>query len=166
VTATGPTVGNFGFADGSRFVLKITWRYCVAFYCVIMLYASLHELVHHAVGYLVCGAWGLKTFNSFTTACEGTPRSDLATYAGPLFSFGAMWVGWWLLRRKGSTPLRRQLGFAMVFAQLPLQRMTGPFLHQNDEFYAASHAFGRGAAAMWATAIVIWAVCLPPLIGA
>lgn len=50
--------------------LKLTSKYLIAFYFLIMLYASLHELVHHFVGYFICGDWGYKTFNYFSTACE------------------------------------------------------------------------------------------------
>ena len=59
-----------------------------------MVYASLHELVHHFVGYLICGDWGYKSFNYFRTACEETNNNRLiATYAGPVFSFIMMYVG-------------------------------------------------------------------------
>lgn len=146
--------------------IAVDWRYCIAFYFVVMLYASLHELMHHFAGFIACGAWGDKTFNSFTTACEGTFGSWMATFAGPAFSFAAMWVGWWLLARKRSTALHRQMGFAIVFAQLPLQRMTGPLLQLNDEYYAAGHFFGYTTGTMWATFAVICAFCVPPLIGA
>lgn len=113
-----------------------------------MLWASLHELAHHFAGFVACGAWGYKSFNYFETACEGSFGSWMATFVGPLFSFAAMWVGWWLLSRDRSSELHRQLGFAMIFAQLPFQRITGPLLGQNDEFYAASHFFGRNSATM------------------
>ena len=38
--------------------LKITFRYCIAFYCLVTLYVSFHELTHHVAGYLICGDWG------------------------------------------------------------------------------------------------------------
>jgi hypothetical protein len=142
--------------------LTITWRYCVAFYCVIMLYVSLHELVHHFAGYLICGDWGYKSFNYFATACEGTAKSWYATYAGPLFTYAMMYVGVWLLGRKDSAYLRH-LGFAMIFAQLPLQRMINPFLQMNDEFVATVGLFGDTPASYWGTIVVIWAICLPAL---
>ena len=53
--------------------LKITWRYCLAFYCIIMLYVSLHELVHHFAGYLVCGAWGKKHSTIFPLLAKMIP---------------------------------------------------------------------------------------------
>lgn len=131
-----------------------------------MLYASLHEVVHHVAGFVACGSWGVKTFNYFSTTCEGSFGSHMATFAGPVFSFAAMWYGWWLLRRVGSSELARQLGFALIFAQLPLQRITGPLFEQNDEYYAAWHLFGVSEATRWTTLAVICALCLPPLVGA
>ena len=118
--------------------LKITWKYCLAFYCIIMLYASLHELIHHFAGYFICGDWGYKTFNYFETACETDRKSLLATYMGPLFSFTMMYVGAYFLIKKSSNFIKH-LGFAMIFAQLPFQRMVSPFFKMNDEFYATSY---------------------------
>jgi hypothetical protein len=142
--------------------LKLTWSYCLAFYCIGMLYASLHELVHHFAGALLCGAWGYKSFNYFETACEGTARSWYATYAGPLFTYAVMYVGAWFLLRSSSN-YRKHLGFAMIFAQLPLQRMTSPFFHMNDEYAATVNLFGHSALNYWLVILVIWLVCVPPL---
>ncbi len=145
--------------------LRITWKYCVAFYCIIMLYVSLHELVHHFSGYLICGDWGYKSFNYFATACEGTSKSWYATYTGPLFSFAMMYVGAHLIRKNKSSYLTH-LGFAMIFAQLPLQRMISPLFRMNDEYVATVNLFGDSPWTYWSTIVVIWFVCLPPLIQA
>ena len=124
--------------------LKINWKYCLAFYCVIMLYVSLHELIHHFSAYPICGGWGFKSFNYFETACEGTRKSFIATYTGPLFTFAAIYFGVYLLRDDRST-YHKHLGFAVIFAQLPLQRMVSPFFKMNDEFYASAAPFGDTA---------------------
>ena len=145
--------------------LKITWQYVLAFYCIIMLYASLHELIHHISGYLVCGDWGIKTFNSFSTACENENKSYIATYTGPLFGFIMMYVGMYLLNKNNST-YKNHLGFAMIFAQLPLQRMVSPFFRMNDEFYATSKLLGNTTIVYWSVIIIIWLICLPPIIKA
>lgn len=142
--------------------LKITWKYCIAFYCVIMLYVSLHELIHHFSGYIICGDWGIKTFNYFETACENERKSYLATYAGPLFSFIMMYVGMSFLKKKSN--YKRHMGFAIIFAQLPLQRMVSPFFKMNDEYYASFRLFGDSEIMYWLVIIIIWLICLPPLI--
>lgn len=145
--------------------LKITWKYCLAFYCIIMLYASLHELIHHFAGYFICGDWGYKTFNYFETACETDRKSLLATYMGPLFSFTMMYVGAYFLIKKSSNFIKH-LGFAMIFAQLPFQRMVSPFFKMNDEFYATSILYGNTTFIYWVVIITIWIICIPPLIKA
>lgn len=146
--------------------IRITWKYGLAFYCMIMLYASLHELVHHFAGAAICGAWGYKTFNYFSTACESNRWAYLATYAGPIFSFIMMWVGAYGLRKKNATALSRQISFALIFAQLPFQRMFFPFLKTNDEFYASRMLFGDTPLVYWSVIIIIWLVCIPPLVTA
>ncbi|MEO0570088.1 MAG: hypothetical protein AAF039_00185 [Bacteroidota bacterium] len=143
--------------------LKITWSYCLAFYCIIMLYVSLHELVHHFSGYLICGDWGIKSFNYFETACEDDKKSLLATYVGPLFSFAMMYYGMYLLKKR-NLDRTKHLGFAIVFAQLPFQRMISPFFRMNDEFYASAKLFGNTDSVYWSVIISIWLICLPPLI--
>jgi hypothetical protein len=144
--------------------LKITLKYCIAFYCIGMLYVSLHELVHHFVGFLICGEWGTKSFNYFETAC-GEPIALLATYAGPIFTFVMIHVGAYFLNDKFST-FKKQLGFAIIFAQIPLQRMVSPFFHMNDEYYASAALFGHTNTVYWTVIISIWLICLPPLIKA
>ena len=146
--------------------LKINWKYCLAFYCLTMLYSSLHELTHHFVGYVVCGEWGYKTFNYFSTACEASPITFIATYAGPIFTFTMMWVGAYFLKRKSSSPFQRQLSFALIFAQMPLQRMVMCFFKTNDEYYASSQIFGHTALVYWLVILSIWVCCVPPLITA
>lgn len=146
--------------------LRITWKYCLALYFMAMLYSSLHELAHHFTGYLVCGKWGYKTFNYFSTACEDKPdnMSYLATYAGPLYTFIMLWIGAWLLKKKDATEYQKQFGFAMIFALMPWQRMVMPFFKMNDEYYISAKLFGQTPLTFWTVIIVVWVICLPPLI--
>ena len=145
--------------------LKVTWKYCLAFYCVIMLYVSLHELIHHLAGYIICGDWGYKTFNYFETACETESKSWYATYIGPLFTFTMMYIGALFLNKNNSV-FKRHLGFAIIFAQLPLQRMISPFFRMNDEFVATVNLFGDTNLNYWLVIISIWIICIPPLVRA
>jgi hypothetical protein len=146
--------------------IKVTWKYCLAFYCLTMLYASLHELVHHFVGFMVCGDWGYKTFNYFSTACEDSPKTHIATYAGPIFTFSVMWIGAYLLKRKASTIGQRQLAFALIMGMMPAQRMVMPFFKMNDEYHASALFFGKTTEVYWLVILVVWLFCVPPLITA
>jgi hypothetical protein len=130
-----------------------------------MLYVSLHELIHHAAGYLIFGDWGVKTFNYFETACENDKKSLAATYIGPMVTFAMMYFGMNLLKT-GNSEYKKHLGFAIIFAQLPFQTMTSPFFRMNDEFYATAKIFGNTTIVYWSVIIIIWQICLPPLIKA
>jgi hypothetical protein len=127
-----------------------------------MFYASAHELIHHFSAYLICGEWGYKSFNYFETACEGTQKSWYATYTGPLFTFAMMYLGMLFLSKNNSV-LKNHLGFAIIFAQLPLQRMISPFFRMNDEFIATVNLFGDTPFNYWFVIIIIWLICIPPL---
>lgn len=49
-------------------VIPLSWRYLLAFFCLGTLLGIGHEFAHHFAGYLICGEWGYKTFNSFDLA--------------------------------------------------------------------------------------------------
>jgi len=144
--------------------LKITWKYCLALYFLTMLYSSLHELVHHFTGYIICGSWGYKTFNYFRIACEDNMMGYLATYAGPLFTFAMLWIGAWILKNKNSSNYKKHFAFALIFAQMPAQRMITPFFKMNDEYYTTASLFGHTQFVYWGVLIIIWAICIPPLV--
>lgn len=109
------------------------------------------------------GDWGIRTFNYFETACEGTPKSWYATYTGPLFNYIVMGLGAVLLK-KGNTLYKKHLAFALIFAQLPLQRMISPFFRMNDEFIASVNLFGNTPLTYWLVIGLIWLCCVPPLV--
>ena len=52
----------------------------------------------------------------------------------------------------------------MIFAQLPLQRMVMPMFGMNDELFASTYIFGNTYATYAVVTIVIWVICIPPLI--
>ena len=146
--------------------LKMTLKYCIAFYLVIMLYSSLHELVHHFSAYFICGDWGTKSFNYFSTACADDDATQyIATYMGPLFTYIMMYVGMYFMRDSSSNH-SKHLGFAIVFAQLPFQRITGPIMGYNDEYYVVAKLYGGSFGLQLLMTILLLAICLPPLIRA
>lgn len=83
---------------------------------------------------------------------------------GPLFTFGLMWWGLFLLR--GSDERRRRFGFALVFANFPVNRMGFALFGWNDEQWVARHVFGQSHLAYWATVLIVWAISVPPLVAA
>ncbi len=147
--------------------IQLSWRYIVAFIALTILCGTSHEFVHHFTGALLCGAFGTKTFNSFTLAAgcdDNLTKVYWAAMAGPIFTFGLMWVGLAMMRRPAES--MRRMGFALVFANFPINRMLFVLLNQNDEQYANRMMFGERALIFWVTVALVWAVSLPPLIEA
>ncbi|MDP9017059.1 MAG: hypothetical protein M3N19_01895 [Candidatus Eremiobacteraeota bacterium] len=147
--------------------ISLSWRYLLAFCALTILCGTSHEFVHHFTGAALCGHFGTKTFNSFTLAA-GCDSNLVAVYwsamAGPIFTFGLLWVGYFLLRRADAGS--KGLGFALIFANFPINRMLFCLLNSNDEQYANRLLFGNSPLVFWLTIIVIWAIALPPLIEA
>jgi len=145
--------------------IRISWRYLVAFAALTILCGTSHEFVHHFAGAALCGAFGTKTFNSFSLApgCNANlTKAYWAAMAGPIFTFGLMWIGFVMLRR-GNAAAKR-MGFALVFANFPVNRMIFVFLGANDEQYASRLMFGRSPLVFWLTVAAVLAVSLPPVI--
>lgn len=144
--------------------IKITPKYIIAFLFLTILCGTSHEFVHHFTGAAICGEFGYKTFNSFELApgCEANPYSFWATVAGPAFTFALMWLGLYRLRKPDAKS--KQLGFALIFANFPINRIFFALIGWNDEQWVARLLFGKTAWAFWATNLVIWLCTIPPLI--
>jgi hypothetical protein len=147
--------------------IAITPRFLLAFAALIVLCGLGHEFVHHVTGAAVCGAFGYKTFNSFTLAasCADRPFATvLSTWAGPLFTYGLMWLGWHRLESPYAAV--RQGGLALIFANFPVNRLFFALLGWNDEQYITRLVIGEDSIAYWLTNLAIWVLALPPLFAA
>lgn len=146
--------------------VHLNWNYILAFLFLTMLCGLSHEMVHHFTAAGMCGCWGYKTFNSFEL-CESCGISDwnlLATAAGPIFTFLLMWIGWFKLR--SSNQRSRQIGFALIFANFPINRILFAFMGFNDEQFIAVSLFGDSLLAYWATNTIVLLFSVPPLFSA
>ncbi len=146
--------------------LRLTWQYLVAFAALTVLCGTSHEFVHHFAGAAVCGEFGYKTFNSFRLApgCSANPLALLPTAAGPLFTFGLMWWAMLLLRRRDHW--QQALGFALIFANFPVNRMLFVLINSNDEQFMAHQLFAPSPLRYWTTVLLVWVACVPPLVAA
>lgn len=147
--------------------IKLTWKYLLAFLLLTMLCGLSHEMVHHLTAAAICGCWGYKTFNSFVLcdSCANRAFGYWATIAGPLFTFALMWWGWYQLSQKDHK--NKQLGFALIFANFPVNRMFFVFINSNDEQWVRRHLFGNDSPiASWITIGLVLACTVPPLIAA
>lgn len=146
--------------------IRLNSKYMLAFLLLTMVSGLSHEMVHHVAGAAICGCWGYKTFNSFVlcSSCDGNPYSFWATVAGPAFTFGLMWLGWYQMRKPDNK--NKQLGFALIFANFPINRIMFAFMGANDEQWVARQLYGDSSIAFWATIVLILICTVPPLAAA
>jgi len=147
--------------------IRITFAYLLAFFALNMIMGELHEQAHIQTGYLICGCYGPRDFNVWST-CENCARSAwaiLATAAGPLFSCSLMWLGaWWI--SKGSSEKIKLLGFALLFSNLPFARIFTALVGGGDEKVVIKSLLGNSDpwVAKVIASIIVLAACLPPMI--
>lgn len=150
--------------------LNLNGKSLLAFFFLLLLLAELHELAHIFTGYAFCGCWGERDFNVWGL-CEGcrdeNPWAIVATFAGPFFTFGLIWLGrYWL---KGQDARKQILGFILIFANLPVARIITALMGGGDEVYGLSIVLGNEANwhFIWGLGVVIvLALSLPPLLTA
>jgi len=139
-----------------------------AFLGLLFVMGEAHEIVHTAVGRLLCGCWGPRDFNVWGL-CEGCSEevsfAILATIVGPVFTFGVIWWGFALLRA-GASPEQKSMGFCLVFGNMPAARIFTAAMGGGDEVYSLQHIFADGgdSTPLWILGIVIVGVLsAPPL---
>jgi len=154
---------NKGISRGLK--IKLSLPYIIAFLAITILCGTSHEFVHHFVGAASCGCFGYKTFNSFElcSSCAGNRLAFIAaTWAGPLFTYGLMWLGVYRLSKPSTAA--RQLGFALIFANFPINRIGFALIGWNDEQYVTNKIFGHSPLGFWLTNLAIWILAIPPLL--
>ena len=101
--------------------INFSVTYLIAFLAMLFLIQELHDWAHVSVAEWICGCWGTKTFDSWTT-CEHCEASGnilvLAWLAGPALSFLLIWIAWSLMSRRHSSGTR-SFGFSLLFAANP-----------------------------------------------
>lgn len=147
--------------------IPFTWQYLLCFFCLAALMGITHELCHHVAGYLLCGEWGYKTFNSFELAegcAEANPNTAwIATLVAPiLFNYIPMWVGFFKLRSEKER--EKLFGFSLIFSVIPVMRIVFSLMGANDEPWVIRTLFGNSALAFWLMNLVIWLLTIPPLV--
>jgi len=153
--------------NGLDMQIKITFQYVVAFIALNMIMGELHEQVHINTGYFICGCYGPRDFNVWTTCeqCALPQWSFLAVLAGPLFSCSLMWLGaWWVA--KSSNHKKKITGFSLLFSNLPFARIFTALAGGGDE-KVVIHAISGNAdpfISKLIAAMIVTIICLPPMI--
>lgn len=151
--------------------ININLRTVIAFIALLLVMHELHEIVHTAVGRVLCGCWGPRDFNVWGL-CEdcavGMPWTMLTTIAGPVFTFGIIWIGYYLL--KAQRPLFQQsVGFALVFGNMPIARIITAATGGGDEVYALQELFADrvNESLLWLIGLfIVLILSIPPLVRA
>jgi hypothetical protein len=73
-----------------------------------------------------------------------------------------MWFGVYRLSKPSDAS--RQLGFAPIFANFPINRIGFALMGWNDEQFVTNKIFGHTALGFWLTNIAIWIFTIPPLV--
>jgi len=114
--------------------LKLTWRYGIAFMAFVFVFGQLHEIAHLVKVYTICGIPGKQLdFNLWIVdnSCVSNPGIWMATLFGPIFSYLAMGLGFFLLltSNKNFWPI----GFVLVLGNLPFARIFTAAMGGGDE---------------------------------
>ncbi|KQS33194.1 hypothetical protein [Dyadobacter sp. Leaf189] len=148
-------------------IIKFTPKYLFVFVCLGSILGISHELAHHVAGFLICGEWGYKTFNSFQLA-EGCTKDHpvlawAATLAGPvLFNYIPMWIGYFKL--KNGNNREKLFGITLIFATIPIMRIVFNLMGANDESAVLRAFVGDDKLLFWLMNCCIWLITFPPLI--
>ena len=146
--------------------ISLTPRNGIALLFLSFFMQETHELAHTGVGRLICGCWGRRNFNLWGI-CKGCgdeqPLSILSTYAGPLYSFSIIWVGYYLLSKPSARI--KSIGLALIVASMPFSRIITPLFGGGDEVYALNTHLDNHALA-WALGLtIVLLLAIPPVVG-
>lgn len=145
--------------------IALTPRNTTALLALTFLMQETHELAHTSVGRLICGCWGPRNFNLWglcRQCAAGEPLTLLATFAGPLYSFSVIWIGYYLLYRASARA--KSVGFALVVSSMPFSRVLTPLIGGGDEIFGMTR-LGVDHALAWGIALaLVFALAVPPIV--
>lgn len=167
-----PTVVSYAIMNLTQPLhLRLTFKNLLVFQFFFFLMHELHELAHIITGRLMYGAWGTRDFNVWRL-CEpcNVAYPEIATFAGPVFTFVLLWLGRYWLKHGASFSIR-SLGFVFIFGNMPFGRIYMAATGSGDEVYGlrsllinADHS--NLPLIKLLGFIIVALICVPPLITA
>jgi len=145
--------------------IALTARNSVALLALSFLMQETHELAHTSVGRLLCGCWGKRNFNVWRLCIDcasEAPLTLLATFAGPLYSFLVIWVGYYMLTRVSARA--RSIGLALVVSSMPFSRVLTPLFGGGDEIFGLTRLGVSHSLARAASLVLVFALAVPPVV--
>ena len=145
--------------------ITLTPKNSVALLFLSFIMQETHEIAHTGTGRIICGCWGRRNFNlwNLCSGCSDETRlSILATYAGPVYSFLVIWLGYFMLSK--STAKLKSIGLALIVSSMPFSRILTPIFGGGDEVYALSSLWNNHTLA-WVVAVgIVLALAVPPCV--
>jgi hypothetical protein len=144
--------------------IKITGKFVIAFLALTFVMLELHEIVHTAVGRIICGCWGLRDFNAWEICetCQNIKFAWLSTLAGPVFTFIMIWLGSNYLKIT-NTNQQKSFGIALIFANTPFGRILNPLLKSGDEATLMNMIIENISLASFITLVIILLITVYPM---
>lgn len=145
--------------------IRLTLKNSTALLFLSFVMQETHELAHTSVGRLICGCWGKRNFNLWGL-CSGCSKENslsiLATFAGPVYSFTIIWIGYFLLKKSSSR--MKSIGFALVVSSMPFSRILTPLFGGGDEVYAFNRLWNNHTLAWIVSVILVLSLAIPPMV--
>jgi hypothetical protein len=144
--------------------IKITGKFIISFLALTFVMLELHEIVHTAVGRIICGCWGLRDFNAWEICetCQNVNFAWISTLAGPVFTFIMIWFGSSFLKIT-NTNQQKSFGIALIFANTPFGRILNPVLKSGDEATLMNMLIENISLASFITLIIILLITVYPM---
>ena len=98
--------------------------------------------------------------------CKGCgdeqPLAILSTYAGPIYSFSIIWIGYFLLSKPSAGI--KSVGLALIVSSMPFSRIITPLFGGGDEVYALNTHLNNHLLA-WALGLtIVLLLAIPPVV--
>src|SRR5258708_6863256 len=151
--------------------LKLTPIYILSFLCLNFFIMELRDWAHTAAAALVSGGWGPRGFDRWQFASGGSISNGqraVATLAGPLVNFLAIWIGWIKMSNRDSLA-DQSFGCNLVLAALPMEMLMGAFTGGGDLTNGLKLLFSRSDARYHHLMagiglFIMLIICVPPLV--
>ena len=147
--------------------LQFSWKYLLAFVPLLFIMGETHELAHTSVGRFICGCWGQRDFNvwGLCKGCKDTYPllSILATFAGPLYSFIWVWIGYFLLGKNRSNT-SKIWGISIIGANILFARILTSLLFSGDEVYGMRRLTDSFYLSWILGLTIVLCLSIPPLV--
>jgi hypothetical protein len=153
--------------------IKFSATYLLAFLSMLFLIQELHDWAHVFASEWICGCFGTKTFDNWTSCdnCEATGKIlVLSILAGPALTYSLVWIAWSLMSRRQPAGTK-SFGFTLLFAANPFVNLLASFGGGGDiteamrKLYQNPDGSNRHIVSMSALLIVL-ILTAPPILKA